>query len=91
MLREWRKAETQGPKNFSAMKAMAQRYRYDRIQNLSVQELAAILDSIGRWLDDHEVTFAIAGGVAQSLQAMGTVLPGWIGSDWRELLNGALQ
>ena len=91
MLREWRKAAKQGPKNFSAMKAMAQRYRYDRIQNLSVQELAAILDSIGRWLDDHEVTFAIAGGVAQSLQAMGTVLPGWLGSDWRELLNGALQ
>ena len=91
MLREWRKAAKQGPKNFSAMKAMAQRYRYDRIQNLSVQELAAILGSIGRWLDDHEVTFAIAGGVAQSLQAMGTVLPGWLGSDWRELLNGALQ
>lgn len=91
MMREWRKAAKQGPKNFAAMKAMAERYRYDRIQDLSVQELAATLDSMGRWLDDHEVTFAIAGGVAQSLQAMGTVLPGWLGSDWRELLNGALQ
>ena len=91
MMREWRKAAKQGPKNFAAMKAMAERYHYDRIQNLSVQELAATLDSVGRWLDDHEVTFAIAGGVAQSLQAMGTVLPGWLGSDWRELLNGALQ
>ncbi|MCS6288155.1 MAG: hypothetical protein H8K10_04180 [Nitrospira sp.] len=91
MMREWRKAAKQGPKNFSAMKAMAERYHYDRIQNLSVQELAATLDGIGQWLDDHEVTFAIAGGVAQSLQAMGTVLPGWLGSDWRELLNGALQ
>jgi phosphohistidine swiveling domain-containing protein len=91
MMREWRKAAKQGPKNFAAMKAMAERYHYDRIQNLSVQELAATLDSIGRWLDDHEVTFAIAGGVAQSLQALGTVLPGWLGSDWRELLNGALQ
>jgi phosphohistidine swiveling domain-containing protein len=91
MMQEWRKAAKQGPKNFAAMKAMAERYHYDRIQNLSVQELAATLDSIGRWLDDHEVTFAIAGGVAQSLQALGTVLPGWLGSDWRELLNGALQ
>ncbi|MBL8070936.1 MAG: hypothetical protein JNM35_07555 [Nitrospira sp.] len=91
MMREWRKAAKQGPKNFAVMKAMAERYRYDRIHNLSVQELAATLDRIGQWLDDHEVTFAIAGGVAQSLQAMGTVLPGWLGSDWRELLNGALQ
>lgn len=49
------------------------------------------LDSLGTWLDDHEVTFAIAGGVAQGLQAMGTFLPGWLGSDWRELLNGSLQ
>lgn len=91
MMREWRRATRQGPKNFSAMKSMAERYHYDRIPHLSAQELSMTLDSLGTWLDDHEVTFAIAGGVAQGLQAMGTFLPGWLGSDWRELLNGSLQ
>ena len=91
MMREWRRVTRMGPRNFSTMKEMAERYHNDRIRHLSVQELAAILDGFGRWLDDHEVTFGIAGGVAQSLQAMGTYLPRWLGSDWRELLNASLQ
>lgn len=91
MMREWRRVVRQGPANFVAMKDMAQTYRPDRIRNLSAKELAATLDRLGQWLDTHEVTFGIAGGVAQSLQAMGTFLPGWLGEDWRELLNASLQ
>lgn len=91
MMREWRKVTRQAPHNFAAMKQMAETYRPDRIQHLSLQELTETLDSLGRWLDAHEVTFGIAGGVAQSLQALGTFLPGWLGPDWRELLNASMQ
>ena len=91
MMREWRKVATQAPHNFFAMKQLAELYQPDRIQHLSVQELTETLNRLGQWLDDHEVTFGIAGGVAQSLQAMGTFLPGWLGQDWRELLNASVQ
>ena len=91
MMQEWRRVVREGPRNFAVMKEMAETYQSDRIRHLSTKELTATLDSLGRWLDDHEVTFGIAGGVAQSLQAMGTFLPGWLGSDWRELLNASLQ
>jgi pyruvate,water dikinase len=49
------------------------------------------LDAITQWLDEHELTFAIAGGVSQCLQALDGLLPRWLGEDWRALLNGALQ
>ena len=91
MLREWRKATRNASRNFAAMKEMADTYRPERIQHLSVQELTEILDSLRRWLDRNELTFAILGGVAQSLQAMGTFLPQWLGREWRELLNASLQ
>lgn len=91
MMREWRRVVREGPANFIAMKHMAETYQPDRIRNLSAKELAATLDRLGQWLDAHEVTFGIAGGVAQSLQAIGTFLPGWLGEDWRELLNASLQ
>ncbi len=91
MMREWRRVVREGPRNFAAMKEMAERYQSQRIQHLSVQELAEILERVGHWLDEHEVTFGIAGGVAQGLQAMSTFLPGWLGADWRELLNASLQ
>nr|MBA3753553.1 hypothetical protein [Nitrospira sp.] len=91
MTQVWRKVTRQAPGNFSAMKKMAETYCPDRIQHLSVEELIETLDRLGRWLDDHEVTFGIVGGVAQSLQGLGTFLPGWLGQDWRELLNAAVQ
>jgi pyruvate,water dikinase len=91
MMREWRRVVREGPRNFAVMKHMAEIYQAGRIRNLSVKELAESLDGLGRWLDAHEVTFGIVGGVAQSLQAMGSFLPGWLGEDWRELLNGSLQ
>ncbi|MCC8985093.1 MAG: hypothetical protein LM513_00725, partial [Nitrospira sp.] len=91
MMQEWRRVVREGPDNFAAMKRMAETYQSDRIRSLSAKELDATLDRLGQWLDTHEVTFGIAGGVAQSLQAMGTFLPGWLGEDWRELLNASLQ
>lgn len=91
MVWEWRRVTTQASENFSAMKQTAETYRPDRIEHLSGQELSAALDNLGRWLDGHEITFGIAGGVAQCLQAMGRVLPGWLGSDWRALLNASVQ
>lgn len=91
MTREWRRVMREGPQNFAVMKTMAEAYQPGHIRSLSAKELAGILDRMGQWLDAHEVTFGIVGGVAQSLQAMGTFLPGWLGEDWRELLNASLQ
>ncbi|MGC3975280.1 MAG: PEP/pyruvate-binding domain-containing protein [Nitrospira sp.] len=91
MMREWRRVVREGPANFAAMKHIARTYETGRIRSLSAMEVAATLDRLGQWLDAHEVTFGILGGVAQSLQAMGTFLPGWLGEDWRELLNASLQ
>ena len=91
MMREWRRVTRQATHNFSHMKQMAETYRPERIQQLSVRELTETLDCLGQWLDSHEVTFGIAGGVAQSLQALGTFLPAWLGPDWRELLNASVQ
>lgn len=91
MMGEMRKAVKYGPRWFVEMKQMAADHRFDRVQRVSFEDLAARLDLLERWLDNHELTFAIAGGVSQCLQALGTFLPRWLGEDWRALLNAALQ
>jgi phosphohistidine swiveling domain-containing protein len=91
MIAEMRKAVRHGPAWFAEMKAMAAEQRADRLRSLSGEEIALRLDAIAKWLDERELTFAIAGGVAHCLQALGGVLPHWLGKDWRALLNGALQ
>ncbi|MEK6670467.1 MAG: PEP/pyruvate-binding domain-containing protein [Nitrospirota bacterium] len=91
MIAEMRKAVRHGPAWFAEMKAMAAEQRADRLRSLSGEEIALRLDAIAKWLDERELTFGIAGGVAQCLQALGGVLPRWLGKDWRALLNGALQ
>ena len=91
MMGEMRKAERYGPAWFADMKAMAAEHHPNRLRSLSGEEIALRLDAIGQWLDEHELTFGIAGGVSQCLQALGVVLPRWLGEDWRALLNGALQ
>jgi len=91
MMAEMRKAVRHGPAWFAEMKAMATEQRADRLPSLSGEEMALRLDAIAKWLDERELTFAIAGGVAQCLQALGSILPRWLGEDWRGLLNGALQ
>jgi phosphohistidine swiveling domain-containing protein len=91
MMAEMRKAVRDGPAWFAEMKAMVAEHRADRIQTLSGGEISSRLDAIAKRLDEREMTFGIAGGVAQCLQALGAVLPRWLGEDWRALLNGALQ
>lgn len=91
IMREWRRVIREAPRTFDAMKRMAGMHQSEQVQSWSVKELRERLDSLGRWLDAHELTYGIAGGVAQSLQALGTFLPGWLGADWRELLNASLQ
>ncbi len=91
MWNEMRRVVKSGPGWFAEMKALAARYSPDRIAHLSLEELGAGLDGIGSWLDRREVTFGIAGGVGQCLQTFSRLLPGWLGGDWRSLLNAALQ
>jgi pyruvate,water dikinase len=73
------------------MKAMAAENLPDRIRTLSGEDIAPRLDALAQWLDKRELTFGIAGGVAHCLQTLGSLLPRWLGEDWRALLNGALQ
>lgn len=91
MLIEMRRATHYGPTWFAEMKQLATTYQPPYIETLSFQEVATRLDELGRWLDEHELTFGIAGGVSQCLQALGASLPQWLGPDWRALLNAALQ
>ncbi|MEO8340163.1 MAG: PEP-utilizing enzyme [Nitrospirota bacterium] len=91
MLVEMRKAVRYGPVWFADMKVMATEHRVERLCTVPGEEIALRLDAIGQWLDKHELTFGIAGGVAQCLQSLGGFLPRCLGEDWRALLNGALQ
>ena len=91
MMAELRKAVRYGPAWFADMKAMAAEHCADRLRTVSGEDIASRLDAITQWLDEHELTFGIAGGVSQCLQALGGLLPRWLGEDWRALLNGALQ
>src|SRR5690606_10027638 len=67
IMREWRRVVREGPSTFEAMKAVAETYRSEHVQHFSMDELSEKLDGLGRWLDAHELTYGIAGGVAQSL------------------------
>jgi phosphoenolpyruvate synthase/pyruvate phosphate dikinase len=91
MWAEMRRVERSGPRLFQEMKELATTYARDRILPLTVDELVLKLDALGPWLEGREVTFGIAGGVGQCLQIFGHLLPQWLGPEWRELLNAALQ
>lgn len=91
MMGEMRKAVKYGPRWFIEMKQTAEGHRADRLQSLSMEDIAVRLTVLERWLDSHELTFAIAGGVSQCLQALGMLLPRWLGEEWRALLNAALR
>ena len=91
MWRELRRVMTCGPRWFAEMKQLSATYHRNRIGRYSPDELAEHLDELGRWLDRREVTFGIAAGVGQCLQTFSALLPGWLGDDWRSLLNEALQ
>ena len=88
---EMRRVERSSPRLFQEMKELATTYARDRILPLTVDELVPKLDALGPWLEGRDVTFGIAGGVGQCLQIFSHVLPQWLGPEWREWLNAALQ
>lgn len=91
MSREMRRCEKYGPTWFADMKQQAVRYAPDRLKDLSLEEISVHLERLGQWLDEHEMTFGIVAAVGQCLQALGRLLPVWLGSDWRRLFNASLQ
>ena len=91
MLLEMRRAAAHSHEWFAEMKELAKRYDPQHVAAFSFQEVNERLDELGRWLDEHELTFGIAGGVSQCLQALSALLPRWLGPEWRALLNAALQ
>lgn len=86
-----RRAAKQGPRWFAEMKQMAADHSPNLVQGLSLTEVRERMDRLNRRLEENELTFGIAGGVTQCLQAFGFLLPRWLGEGWRGLLNGALQ
>ena len=73
------------------MKQLASRYSDQAVRSLSLEEAGASLDELSRWLERREMTFGIAAGAGQCLQAFSRLLPRWLGADWRQLLNESLQ
>jgi len=91
MLMEMRRATIHGASWFADMKDMARRCSPQAVESLSFQDTICRLEELNRWFQSHELTFGIAGGVSQCLQAMSTLLPRWLGQDWMALSNAALQ
>ena len=91
MFKEMRRATVHGPAWFAEMKTMAKQFAPQQVEALSFEETVRRLDKLSARFQTHEVTFGIAGGVAQCLQALNLLLPRWLGSDWRVLSNAALQ
>jgi phosphohistidine swiveling domain-containing protein len=91
MLKEMRRATVHGPAWFAEMKTMAKQFGPQQVETLSFDETVQRLDELSARFQTHELTFGIAGGVAQCLQALSHLLPRWLGSDWRVLSNASLQ
>ncbi|MCP9440220.1 MAG: PEP-utilizing enzyme [Nitrospira sp.] len=91
MVMEMRRAVVHGPTWFAEMKRMAEQCGPQHIGRLSLHESLARLENLSAWIRTHELTFGIAGGVAQCLQVLNRLLPRWLGPDWRALSNAALQ
>jgi pyruvate,water dikinase len=91
MWREMRRVLRDAPTCLLQMKELALHYSRDYVRQLSLTEAGARLDELGRWLTTREMTFGIAAGAGQCLQAFSRLLPSWLGTDWRRLLNESLQ
>jgi pyruvate,water dikinase len=91
MWREMRRVLRESDACFAEMKGLAARHGHEQVRHLSLTEVDARLEELSRWLEPREMTFGIAAGTGQCLQAFSRLLPRWLGPDWRSLLNESLQ
>ncbi|MGQ0811025.1 MAG: PEP/pyruvate-binding domain-containing protein [Nitrospiraceae bacterium] len=84
-------AATRAPAWFADLRQMGRVQTQDVVPERSPAEIFRQLDRLGQRLHQRDLTFAIVGGVGQSLQALNFLLERWIGEGWRGLLNAALQ
>ncbi len=86
-----RQAARQSECWFADMKRMGSENHRDAVQALTLIQVRERIRALNEEFLRREMTFGIAGGVTQCLQALGFLLPRWLGEDWRGLLNAALQ
>ncbi|MCC6140418.1 MAG: hypothetical protein IT389_07360 [Nitrospira sp.] len=93
LLAAWwiRQAARQSAHWFADMKRMGLEHRRATVQAMTLTQVRERIQALNEEFLRREMTFGIAGGVAQCLQALGFLLPRWLGEDWRGLLNAALQ
>ncbi|KAF4515892.1 hypothetical protein B566_EDAN000128 [Ephemera danica] len=86
-----RQAARQSERWFADMKRMGLENHRAAVQALTLVQVCERIQTLNEEFLRREITFGIAGGVTQCLQALGFLLPRWLGEDWRGLLNAALQ
>lgn len=86
-----RGAARQSERWFADMKRMGLENHREAVQALTLVQVRERIQALNKEFLRREMTFGIAGGVTQCLQALGFLLPRWLGEDWRGLLNAALQ
>lgn len=86
-----RRATSESERWFADMKRMGSEHHRDAVQALTLVQVRERIGALNEEFLRREMTFGIAGGVTQCLQALGYLLPRWLGEDWRGLLNAALQ
>ncbi|SPP63855.1 PEP/pyruvate-binding domain-containing protein [Nitrospira lenta] len=86
-----RQAARQSEPWFADMKRMGLEHHHEAVQALTLVQVRERIQALNEEFIRREMTFGIAGGVTQCLQALGFLLPRWLGTDWRGLLNAALQ
>ncbi len=91
MEKKIRRAAKRAPAWFAEMKQMAEDRPDEGRAEHQPADLLARLDRLNERLREADLTFAIVAGVSQGLYALGLLLPRRVGSDWRPLLNEALQ
>ena len=86
-----RLAASRSERWFADMKRMGAENHPDAVQTLTLAQVRERIGALNEEFLRREMTFGIAGGVTQCLQALGYLLPRWLGEDWRGVLNAALQ
>ncbi|MEX5217982.1 MAG: PEP-utilizing enzyme [Nitrospira sp.] len=91
MRRQIRHALRGAPQWFDDLKQVSSLQTDGSIEHLPVEEVLRRVEWLGIYLSGGECTFAVVAAVGQAQQVLGTVLPRWLGTEWRSLLNRALQ